>query len=238
MDYPLGPIVSARRWLRPLPPRMPALSLTFLMLLCTLLVVGCIDIEAELRLRRNETASLKLDYSFVSELLSIGVFDSDGELLPIPVARSDFERSADEIEGISVRTYRRWSNGDRIQVRVRLDFDNLTALSRFWEPLGNFDGSSGSTAATIAAPLELTSDTDGSRLRLLLANPHGTIFGERAGSLSRSFLRGHSYRLMIRLPGAVRSLSQGSARGRRATIELELPELLEARQPLWWEVSW
>ena len=207
--------------------RAYALPALLLLALVMLLASGCVDIEAELRLRRNGAARLTLQYSFQSELLSTGVFDSDGDLLPLPVARADFERSAHAIEGMRLRSYRRWADGDRIRVEARLAFDDIDALGRFWAPLAGSDDA-----------LELGGTDDTTTLRLPIFDPQDTLVGERGRSIGRAFLQGYDYRLTLRAPRSVRSLSQGSADGRDATLQFELLELIENPQPVWWEVSW
>jgi hypothetical protein len=101
------------------------------------LLASCVDCYAGIRIRRNGSGSISLEYRMSAELAALGGQDGNSRWLPVPVGPADFERSAARIEGLRYRSgSTRIRNGESVS-RVRLDFASPAALLSFLDGLGS-----------------------------------------------------------------------------------------------------
>ena len=104
-----------------------------IVLLCLTLVflTSCIGIDSRLTIRENGSGTLQLIYRISQLVANLGLSSTGKSAIPLPVARSDFERSL-AASGGKVRLVRfdRSENEKDITIRVELSFDSLDALAK------------------------------------------------------------------------------------------------------------
>jgi len=104
-----------------------------IVLLCLTLVflTSCIGIDSRLTIRENGSGTLQLIYRISQLVANLGLSSTGKSAIPLPVARSDFERSL-AASGGKVRLVRfdRSENEKGITIRVELSFDSLDALAK------------------------------------------------------------------------------------------------------------
>lgn len=186
------------------------------------LLTGCFDSDAEIRVDDDGSGRIDLEYRIDKELFRLGVFDDSDLALPIPVSRADFERAADNVDGLRLRRYRVREEAGLVTVEARLSFESVEALSHWYGAEGSISlrESSGRTVWTqLLAP--------------------GSVDSTVAEAIARS-LEGYTVRYVLRPPSRVigSSLGEITEDGRASEVELTLSELATTEGPVIWSVEW
>jgi hypothetical protein len=105
-------------------------------LLLSLSLVSCVDISADILIRRNGSGTLTLEYGIPAEIEALGKQEGNSRWLPVPVGPADFERSAARIDGLRLRSAETRNTETGTLSRVRLDFERVSALLAFLDGLG------------------------------------------------------------------------------------------------------
>ena len=104
-----------------------------LVLLCLTLVVlsSCIGIDSRLTVRDNGSGTLQLTYRISQLVADLGVSSTGKSVVPLPVSRSDFERSLAASNGkVRLTRFDKSEDPKDITIRADLAFDSLDALAR------------------------------------------------------------------------------------------------------------
>jgi hypothetical protein len=104
-----------------------------LVLLCLTLVVlsSCIGIDSRLTVRDNGSGTLQLTYRISQLVADLGVSSTGKSVVPLPVSRSDFERSLAVSNGkVRLTRFDKSEDPKDITIRADLAFDSLDALAR------------------------------------------------------------------------------------------------------------
>ena len=104
-----------------------------LVLLCLTLVVlsSCIGIDSRLTVRDNGSGTLQLTYRISQLVADLGVSSTGKSVVPLPVSRSDFERSLAASNGkVRLTGFDKSEDPKDITIRADLAFDSLDALAR------------------------------------------------------------------------------------------------------------
>ncbi|GHV82386.1 hypothetical protein AGMMS49991_09440 [Spirochaetia bacterium] len=108
--------------------------------LALLLIAGvlgsCIGMNADITIRRNGSGFLVMEYRMSRELESLGKLDGNVRWPPIPTGKADFERTADRVPGLTLKSFSSKSGKKDIINRVKLEFDDTGALLGFLDSLG------------------------------------------------------------------------------------------------------
>jgi hypothetical protein len=127
------------------------------------LLTSCISIDSRLTIRDNGSGTLQLIYRVSQLVANLGLSSTGKSAIPLPVTRSDFERSlASSGDKVRLARFDRSENEKDITIRVELSFDSLDALAKVdafqdsdlkWGNEGSFHTFSQVVARTPAQPL-------------------------------------------------------------------------------------
>jgi hypothetical protein len=106
------------------------------MVLPALFSVSCIGLSADIAVHKNGSVTAVLEYHIAEVFESLGKLDGNARWLPIPAGRADFERSADRIEGMKLRSFNTKKSGGQVINRVKLEFSNTVSFLKFFDALG------------------------------------------------------------------------------------------------------
>ncbi|GHV00042.1 hypothetical protein FACS189483_09850 [Spirochaetia bacterium] len=99
-------------------------------------LVSCIGISSGLTIRRDGSGRIELEYRISRELESLGKLEGNEGWPTIPVGRTDFERAAARIPGLTLHSYSSKISGDDMITQASLDFTNTDALLHWLDANG------------------------------------------------------------------------------------------------------
>jgi hypothetical protein len=207
-----------------------------LILLAAFLLGSCMGISSEITLGRGGSGTIKLEYRFSRELESLGRQDGNAMWPPVPVGKADFERTADRVPGLAVKSFRTSREGNDVVYRVTLNFADTSALIRFLDASG------------LRASLSLENGRN--RLSLALADGGGRIERELEELVSAAS-QGYFLIMNFSLPseaavaltdgeGHRRALPEGwkLTGGNKPSFSAPIGEALLVDGPLYLEIEW
>jgi hypothetical protein len=161
-----------------------------IVILCLTLVflASCISIDSRLTIRENGSGTLQLIYRVSQLVANLGLSSTGKSAIPLPVTRSDFERSLEASSGkVRLTRFDRSENERDITIRVELSFDSMEALGKVdafkdadlkWGTDGSLHTFSQLVARALTPPLNddskrmLETLFDGYELSYVLEAPH------------------------------------------------------------------
>jgi hypothetical protein len=189
-----------------------------------LLLTGCLSVDTTIALNRDGSGRLDIVYEIDSDLYDLGVFDDTDNALPIPISRDQFRETADRIPGLRLRRYGIHEEVGTVTVTARLQFDSVEALNAWY---------GGETSAITVT------ESGGESTWSQLLYPGGGSQDTIGTALGESL---DGYRLTYRLEPPSDVISAGIGQvidgGRSAIVEVSLSEIVAARTPMHWKVSW
>jgi hypothetical protein len=106
------------------------------LLLLVFLLSSCLGVKTNIDINNDGSGTIDLVYTISETFDSLGQQDGNLSQPPVPVSKSDFEKTISQIEGLSLKSYKSESDGENILVTVKLGFDNLTSLTTFFDESG------------------------------------------------------------------------------------------------------
>lgn len=106
------------------------------MLLFVFLFSSCLGIESGIVINNDGSGTIDLVYTVSNDLNSLGEQDGNISQPPVPISKSDFEKTVSRIEGLSLKSYKSETAETNTLVTVKLDFDNLESLADYFDESG------------------------------------------------------------------------------------------------------
>ncbi len=106
------------------------------MLLLVLSLSSCIGLNSNVTIRQNGSGTIQLEYRLSRMFEALGKLDGNEKQLPLPVSRTDFERTLSRVPGLSLTAYASSQDEKDIIVKAELAFTNLEALRGFLDATG------------------------------------------------------------------------------------------------------
>lgn len=181
---------------------------------------GCLSSDTDVTLDADGSGTIELTYIVDTQAWDTGVFDDSDVARPVPIARTEFQQTADMIEGLELRSHRISRDDDLVTVDARLRFDSPSALERM---LGR-------------GALELDVRDDGGSWRYTVA-PGGGSDGEQARLLAEQ-LAGYTLSFRLRTPAPIVATTGETDGERNASFTASLADVATAAEPIVWEVRW
>jgi len=199
------------------------LSLVVLVLISVFLFTSCLDIETDIRLKKDGSADAYLKYSFSPGSADFGRGFGADEPWPFPLTEKDFEQQALRIDGVEVRRYRIHNDSDGgEQINIRLKADSIESLSSY---LGmDFEIRDSDNGSSMIFTLPFTDNYE-------KADPR---FRENLEKI----IGDSTFRISFRPPSAPVESEPGFIDGRSAVLEVSLLHLLQRNKAETWVVSW
>lgn len=104
-----------------------------IVILCSALVLltSCIGIDSRLTIRDNGSGTLVLTYRVSQLVTELGVSSTGKSAIPLPLSRSDFERSIAASSGkVRLTRFDRSENEKDVTIQAELAFDSVDALAK------------------------------------------------------------------------------------------------------------
>jgi len=208
--------------------------------LCLALAVfnSCLGVSAAVTVKADGSGKIELEYRVSQALESLGRLDGNESRPAVPVGRTDFERTAARIPGLTLSKYvsksvRNGSGGSDLVTNVTLDFKDLNSLAAF------LDGS-GVRAALVEE------NGSGKLLRLSLLEPSDSVTDPDLLALLREISAGYDFTVSFNLPGkasvttipAPIPAAKLEAKGKKASFSIGTGELLGLKEGLAVEIGW
>lgn len=97
----------------------------------SLFLLSCVGIDSRLTVRDNGSGTLVLTYRVSQLVADLGLSSADKKVIPLPLSRSDFERSLESSKGkVRLTRFNRSENEKDITISAELSFDSLEALAQ------------------------------------------------------------------------------------------------------------
>jgi len=190
---------------------------------CVLLIVSCLQVDTDIRLKRNGRVDAMLNYHLSADIADFGRGFGFEEPWCLPLSEKDFIQQSLRISGVTIKKYKFRSNPDGSSlISVKLQADSIMSLSSFLNLDMKVDEQDGNSTFTLRMPI----DGDIRRKEGDLALQMRESMGDA------SFL--------FRFRPAVRphSTTAGIISGHEAQLEIMMGDLLNGKMPSAWVVSW
>jgi len=95
------------------------------------LLSSCIGVDSRLTVRDNGSGTLQLTYRISQLVADLGVSSTGKSAIPLPVSRSDFERSLAASNGkVQLTRFDKSEDEKDITIRAEIAFDSLDSLAK------------------------------------------------------------------------------------------------------------
>jgi hypothetical protein len=95
------------------------------------LLSSCIGVDSRLTVRDNGSGTLQLTYRISQLVADLGVSSTGKSAIPLPVSRSDFERSLAASNGkVRLTRFDKSEDEKDITIRAEIAFDSLDSLAK------------------------------------------------------------------------------------------------------------
>ncbi|MGA2378301.1 MAG: hypothetical protein ABSG85_03250 [Spirochaetia bacterium] len=95
------------------------------------LLSSCIGVDSRLTVRDNGSGTLQLTYRISQLVADLGVSSTGRSAIPLPVSRSDFERSLAASNGkVRLTRFDKSEDEKDITIRAEIAFDSLDSLAK------------------------------------------------------------------------------------------------------------
>ena len=195
--------------------------------LASVLLVSCVGIDSMLTIRDNGSGTLVLTYRVSQLVADLGDSRSEKGIVPLPLSRSDFERSLGGAKGkVRLARFDRSENEKDITIRAEIAFESLNALSQ--------------VEAFRDAELKATSSGSRHTFSQLIAHAPEEPVSEDTLRMIDSFFDGYNLTFAIEVPQPIQvnSLGTVSANKRVLTYTTNIKDIERAKSDIVLSLGW
>jgi hypothetical protein len=193
----------------------------------SLFLLSCVGIDSRLTVRDNGSGTLVLTYRVSQLVADLGLSTSDRGAIPLPLSRSDFERSLESSKGtVRLTRFERSENEKDITIRAELSFDSLDALAR----VDAFRGQD----------LKSGTDASGHTFSELIARAPGRPVSDESLRMIDAFFTGYDLTFTIEAPQPIKQNSLGTLSGdkRVLTYTTSIKDIVRAKSDVVLSLGW
>ncbi len=198
------------------------LLLTFLVV-PTLLLVSCLDLDTDIRLKKDGSVDTVLIYNLSAETVDFGRGFGSDEPWPLPLTEKDFQQQALRVPGVELKRYTVRSNSDGSEnIQIKIKADSLESLSEYLNLDITLQGGSESGSLLFNIPAAddyLNGDPD-------IREALDAIIGDSL------------FRFSFTPPSKPENSEPGTISGKTAFLEIPFSDILHRRAPQTWVVDW
>jgi hypothetical protein len=192
-----------------------------------LLMMSCVGIDSKLSIRENGSGTLSLSYRVSQDVAQLGLSTAGKPVIPLPLSRSDFERSLSQTNGkVRLTRFDRSENEKDITIKAELSFDSLEALS----------------LVDAFRESDLRPGTDGSHKTLsqVIARASATPLMEESRRMIEALFAGYDLTFTVEAPRPIQSSTLGilSADKKSLTYKTSVKDVLTTKDDLIFSLSW
>ena len=195
--------------------------------LASALLVSCVGIDSALTIRDNGSGTLVLTYRVSQLVADLGDSRSEKGIVPLPLSRSDFERSLEGAKGkVRLARFDRSENEKDITIRAEIAFESLDALSQ--------------VEAFRDAELKATSSGTRHTFSQLIARAPEEPVSEDTLRMIDSFFDGYNLTFAIEVPQPIQANSLGtvSSNKRVLTYTTNIKDIERTKSDIVLTVGW
>ena len=104
-----------------------------IVILCvaSIFLISCVGIDSKVTIKEDGSGTLLLSYRVSQLVADLGATTSEKGIVPLPLARADFEKSLQAAQGkVRLTRFERTENEKDISIRAELSFDSIDALAQ------------------------------------------------------------------------------------------------------------
>ncbi|HUX13775.1 MAG TPA: hypothetical protein VMW87_12160 [Spirochaetia bacterium] len=191
-----------------------------------LLLASCVSIDTTVQLSANGSGQIALTYTVSQMVANLGTVDKEWQKLPLPIREADFRQTVASIPGLALTSYSQTEDSQNITIKASLAFTDLKALNQLYSP-----GSEGVT-------LNQTGGTTVYRQVIFQGFPDG--IDQQSKDFAAAFFKDYHLNFTLATPAPIKNASAGtiSADKRHVSYDIPILQLLDAKTPIVWVVTW
>jgi hypothetical protein len=195
--------------------------------LVVFLLSSCIGIESRIRISNDGSGQLTLKYRVSQLITHLESTETNGNVVPLPLSREEFERTVKNTDGLELVSYSRKKDGVDIHIEAKVNFNSIEALSA----MDNRNENS----------FSLRSE-QGNRVisQIIYAGSDGEAPTRDSLEMIGTFFSGYNLTFIVETPTEIYKYNLGelSADKRSVTYQISIPEILGDTMEKIFEVSW
>jgi hypothetical protein len=200
-----------------------------IVILCiaSIFIMSCVGIDSRMTIKEDGSGTLLLSYRVSQLVADLGTTTSEKGIVPLPLARIDFERSLQATQGkVRVTRFERTENEKDISIRVELSFDSLDALAR--------------VDAFHDAELKLSADGTRHTFSQLIAHAPAQPVTEDSLRMIDAFFDGYGLTFVIEAPQPIQEFTLGtlSSDKRVLTYTTSIKDVVRTKSDLVLSAGW
>jgi hypothetical protein len=193
----------------------------------SLFLISCVGIDSRLTVRDNGSGALVLTYRVSQLIANLGISSSEKGAVPLPLSKSDFERSLESTNGkVRLTRFNRSEDEKDVVVSAELSFDSLEALSQ--------------AEAFRSQNLKVATDGSLRTFSELIARAPGKPVTEDSLRMIDAFFTGYDLTFRIEAPQPIKVNSIGSLSEDKKTLtySTSIKDLVRAKSDVILSVGW
>ncbi len=205
---------------------MPTNMKKILVVPLVFLLASCVSIDTTVQLSANGSGQIALTYTVSQMVANLGTVDKEWQKLPLPIREADFRQTVASIPGLTLSSYAQTEDAQNITIKATLAFSDLKALNQLYSP--------GSEAVTL-------SQTGGNTVyRQLIFQGFPDGVDQQSKDFAAAFFKDYHLNFSLSTPAPIKNASAGtvSADKRRVSYDIPILQLLDAKSPIIWIVTW
>lgn len=189
---------------------------------------SCIGVNTNVSIRQNGSGSIQLEYRLSRMFEALGKLDGNEKQLPLPVGRTDFERTVNRVPGLALTAYSTSQDEKDLLVKAELSFTSLDALAGFLDAAGQ--------------SVRLVSDGGNRTMGLVLVRGIKNVDADLE-SLVRTVFAGYTIDMRFNFPSTptvstVGNIGQAAVTGTSARYTSPVTDLVLSSEPVELRLSW
>ena len=203
------------------------LKATFVTLLIIFLLSSCIGIESRIRISNDGSGQLTLKYRVSRLITHLESTETNGNVVPLPLSREEFERTVKNTDGLELVSYSRKEDEVDIHIKAKVNFNSIEALSAMDNRTEN--------------SFSLRSEQGNSVIsQIIYAGSDGQAPTRDSLEMMETFFSGYNLTFIIETPAEIykHNLGELSADKRSVTYQISIPQMLADTMKKIFEVAW
>jgi hypothetical protein len=200
-----------------------------IVILCvaSIFIMSCVGIDSKVTIREDGSGTLLLNYRVSQLVADLGTTTSEKGVVPLPLAKVDFERSLQATQGkVRLTKFERTENEKDISIRVEFSFDSIDAL--------------GQVDAFRDAQLKLSTDGTRHTFSQLVAHAPAQPVTEDSLRMIDAFFDGYGLTFVVEAPKPIQEFTLGSLSSdkRVLTYTASIKDIVRTGSDLVLTVAW
>jgi len=200
-----------------------------IVILCiaSVLIMSCVGIDSKMTIKDDGSGTLLLSYRVSQLVADLGTTSSEKGIVPLPLAKADFERSLQSTQGkVRLTKFERTENEKDISINVELSFDSLDAIAQ--------------VDAFHDAELKLSKDGTRHTFSQLIARAPAQPVTEDSLRMIDAFFDGYALTFVIEAPQPIQEFTLGSLSGDKKvlTYTTSIKDVVRTKSDLVLSAGW